>query len=78
MSFAPLGGGPPAIVSEEGPWSLFRLLQRSQLTPGGQPDLFEVTLGAGGHSARFRLKAGSVDNPFDLSLLGGFACPASL
>jgi len=78
VSFAPLGGGPPAIVSEEGPWSLFRLLQRSQLTPGGQPDLFEVTLGAGGHSARFRLKAGSVDNPFDLSLLGGFACPASL
>ena len=27
---------------------------------------------------RFRLKAGSVDNPFDLGLLGGFSCPASL
>ena len=78
MSFAPLGGGPPVISSAEGPWSLFRLLQRSQLASDGQPDLFEVTLAAGGHSASFRLKAGSVDNPFDLSLLEGFACPASL
>lgn len=78
VSFAPLDGGPPVIASAEGPWSLFRLLQRSQLASGGQPDLFEVTLAAGGHSARFRLQAGSVDNPFDLSLLGGFACPTSL
>ncbi|MGE3741329.1 MAG: type VI secretion system membrane subunit TssM, partial [Geminicoccaceae bacterium] len=78
VSFAPLGGGPPVTDSAEGPWSLFRLLQRAQLASGGQPDLFEVTLAAGGHSARFRLKAGSVDNPFDLSLLGGFQCPASL
>ena len=78
ISFAPLGGGAPVIDSVEGPWSLFRLLQRSQMTSGGQPDLFEVTLAAAGHSARFKLKAGSVDNPFDLSLLGGFACPNSL
>ncbi len=78
LSFAPVGGGPPVTVVKEGAWSLFRLLQESSLTMAGQPDLFELTMVAAGHSARFRLKAGSVDNPFDLSLLGGFSCPVTL
>lgn len=78
LSFAPVAGGPPATLVKEGAWSLFRLLHEGRLSPSGQPDLFEVALAAGGHAARFRLKAGSVDNPFDLGLLGGFSCPASL
>ena len=76
LTFAPVGGGPPVIV-KEGAWSLFRLLHEAASRCDGQPDLFEVTMNGGGHSARFRLKAGSVENPFDLDLLG-FACPDGL
>ena len=57
---------------------MFRLLHEADFRRTGQPDLFEVELAAGGHRARFRLKAASVDNPFDLTLLAGFACPEAL
>ncbi|MDW8370739.1 MAG: type VI secretion system membrane subunit TssM [Geminicoccaceae bacterium] len=78
LSFAPLDGGPPATVIKEGAWSLFRLMQEGELKGLGQPDLFELALRAGRHRARFRLKAGSVENPFDLGLFAGFACPEGL
>lgn len=78
LSFAPVGGGPPSTTAQEGSWSLFRLLQQGQLRGAGQPDLFEIRFVSGERSARFRLKAGSVDNPFDLALLAGFACPEGL
>lgn len=78
LSFAPLDGGPPVTVVQEGAWSLFRLIHRGEVRAAGQPDLFEVTLGAGRHRARFRLRAGSVENPFDLGLFSGFACPEAL
>jgi type VI secretion system protein ImpL len=73
-----VGGGAPSTIAKEGAWSLFRLLHEAEFKRTGQPDLFEVGLAAGGHQARFRLKAGSVDNPFDLALLAGFACPEAL
>ena len=78
LSFAPLDGSAPTSEVEQGAWGLFRLLQRSRLRQQGQPDLFEVTLSAAGHSARFGLRAGSVENPFNTSLLAGFACPEGL
>jgi type VI secretion system protein ImpL len=78
LSFAAVGGGTPATIVREGAWSLFRLLHEAEFRRTGQPDLFEVALAAGGHRARFRLRAGSVDNPFDLTLLAGFACPETL
>jgi type VI secretion system protein ImpL len=78
LSFAPLDGSAPASEVEQGPWGLFRLLQRSRLRQQGQPDLFAVTLAAGGHSVSFALRASSVDNPFNTSLLVGFSCPEGL
>jgi type VI secretion system protein ImpL len=78
LSFAPLDGGPPVSLVREGAWSLFRLLQDGQLRGLGPPDLFELGLGSGRHRVRFRLKAASVENPFDLGLLAGFACPEAL
>jgi type VI secretion system protein ImpL len=53
-------------------------LREGMLQPTDQPDLFHLTLSAGGHWARFELHAGSVYNPFDLALLGGFRCPARM
>ena len=78
LSFAPLDGGPPVSLVREGAWSLFRLMQDGQLRGLGPPDVFELGLGSGRHRVRFRLKAASVENPFDLGLLAGFACPEAL
>ena len=73
-----LDGGPPVSLVREGAWSLFRLMQDGQLRGLGPPDVFELGLGSGRHRVRFRLKAASVENPFDLGLLAGFACPEAL
>ena len=78
LSFAPTGGEPPATMVKEGPWALFRILNEGRLQRTEQPDVFEVEVGAGGHSLRLRLRAASVENPFDLRVLSGFACPENL
>jgi type VI secretion system protein ImpL len=78
VSFVPFGGGPPVTDVSEGPWSLFRLLYRRNFQPTAQPDVFEAEIAAGGHSLRLRLRAASVENPFDPRLLAGFTCPGSL
>ncbi|WP_372623346.1 type VI secretion system membrane subunit TssM [Falsiroseomonas sp.] len=79
LSFAPSGGGPPLTVLREGPWALFRLLHESgRFARTDQPDLFVVELAAGGYALSLRLRAASVENPFNLSLFAGFACPEGL
>ncbi len=78
LTFFPVTQAAPAVLTREGAWSWFRLLREGALEPTGQPDLFYVTLSAGGHWARFELRAASVYNPFDLALLGGFRCPPGI
>ncbi|MGF7212414.1 type VI secretion system protein ImpL [Skermanella aerolata] len=78
LSFARVDGETPATAVEDGPWALFRMLRKGQITPSGQPDQFEVVLQTGNHEARFSLRAGSVKNPFDPTLLRGFSCPEAL
>jgi len=78
LSFAPVGGGPPVSITRDGPWALFRLLQAGRLQPTEQPDIFEADLSSGGHTLRVRLRAASVENPFDLRVLSGFSCPEGL
>ena len=70
--------GPPATLTLEGPWSLFRLLQQGSITSDGQPDRFVLTLRHAGHQATFKLQAFSVDNAFNPNLLIGFSCPEGL
>jgi type VI secretion system protein ImpL len=62
----------------EGAWAWFRLVDESGLETAGTPERFTITFRAGGFSARYELKAGSVDNPFHLPELRAFACPDSL
>ena len=45
------------------------------LTKTAQPDVFNLRLSAQGYSASFDLRANSVENPFDLTMFSGFACP---
>ena len=78
LDFVPLDGSTPVAVSKEGAWSLFRLLQEAQFEKTDQPDKFFVTIAHAGHLVRFQLKAGSVENPFNLAVLSGFDCPGGL
>jgi type VI secretion system protein ImpL len=78
LTFFPVFQAVPVEVTREGDWSWFRLLREGAVEPSDQPDLFHLTLSAGGHWARFELRAASVYNPFDLDLLGSFRCPSGI
>ena len=63
------------LTSETGAWAWLRLVRKGQLSATTQSDLFNLRLGLSGFSASFELRAGSVDNPFDLKMFGNFKCP---
>jgi type VI secretion system protein ImpL len=75
LSFAPIGAG-PVTVTKEGAWSWFRLLNEAQFRGTNLADRFTVTFSADGYQAGFELAAGSIANPFDLTLFENFRCPA--
>jgi type VI secretion system protein ImpL len=62
----------------EGPWALFRMLDRAQVQPTPQPEKMLVTLNVEGRRAQFELVSASVQNPFRLPELEQFRCPAKL
>ncbi|NJD06842.1 MAG: type VI secretion system membrane subunit TssM [Methylococcaceae bacterium] len=64
---------------KEGTWAFFRLLDEISVEQTGLPDRFNLTFQAEGFSARYELRAGSVNNPFNtLDQLQGFRCPEGL
>jgi type VI secretion system protein ImpL len=75
LAFTPLDGTGDVMASESGAWAWLRLIRRGNLGKTSLPELFTLTLSAGGHSATFELRAASVENPFDLSMFGNFRCP---
>jgi type VI secretion system protein ImpL len=75
LSFQPIDGSPEVMVSETGAWAFLRLLRENRLQPTDLPELFRLRLAARGHYADFELRAGSVENPFDLQMFASFACP---
>ncbi|MDR5806860.1 type VI secretion system membrane subunit TssM [Caballeronia sp. LZ019] len=62
----------------EGPWALFRMFDRVDVQPTGQPERFVVTFDIEGRKARFEVTANSVENPFRLADLRAFSCPERL
>jgi type VI secretion system protein ImpL len=63
----------------EGTWAFFRLLDENTVEQTGLPDRFTLTFQAEGFTARYELRAGSVNNPFNtLDQLQGFRCPEGL
>lgn len=74
LTFEPVDGSPEVIETERGPWAWLRMA-RGRLTPGALPDVFNLRLTAGGHSAQFNLRAASVNNPFDFTIFSSFTCP---
>jgi type VI secretion system protein ImpL len=73
----PSASGGSGLVTE-GPWALFRLLDRLQVEPGAAPERFRVIFNVDGRKAVFEVTTSSVRNPFRLRELEDFACPAKL
>ena len=62
----------------EGPWALFRMFDRVQITPTMQPEKFDVTFNVEGRKIQFEVITSSVQNPFRLQELQRFTCPGRL
>jgi len=77
VSLAPPTATDNGVVTE-GPWALFRLFDRMQLSPAGSAERFNVVLNVGGRKATFTITSSSVQNPFRLPELSSFACPGGL
>src|SRR3954463_4240111 len=67
--------GAPAIASE-GPWALFRVLDKGTAQPGTQPGLVRLAFAPDAkRSATLELQPTSVNNPFQSRELYQFQCP---
>ena len=78
LVFTPLGAAAPVSLSAEGPWALFRLLDKAVMSSSGTADRYKVDFNAQGMVASFELQAASVFNPFRPGAFGGIQCLAGL
>jgi type VI secretion system protein ImpL len=62
----------------DGPWALFRLLEKAQLENAGSPEKFFVTFNIENRRTRFEVTANSVQNPLRVRELLEFSCPEGL
>ena len=76
LVFEPPPRNGTGVLSESGPWAMFRLFSRGVLSPAGSPDRYTLTFTLGERSASFELRAGSVMNPFAPGVLREFRCPS--
>ena len=67
-----------SAISEDGPWALFKMLDKAEIEPTSLPDRFLVTFQIEGRTATFDLRASSVFNPFRLQALERFECSERL
>ena len=67
------GSGPGPSKAYEGPWAVFRFIDDSAPTPKTDTR-FQLTVSAGGQTARLLLDASSIRNPFADPLLAKFRC----
>lgn len=67
----------PRSLSENGPWALFRLLDKADIT-GVSSSAVDVRFRVDDGDMRYRLHAASNTNPFTQQLLAGYRIPRSL
>lgn len=63
------------VISRDGPWAFFRLLDAAQIRPTSAADRKQVFFSIGGRVAIFRLQSPTVLDPFSLPALVNFSCP---
>jgi type VI secretion system protein ImpL len=79
VTMTPAGGGNGQVIEKDGPWALLRLFDPpTRVVPSGQPDKFSLIFSSPSGNASFQLNASSVRNPFTLTALRAFRCPATL
>ncbi|HVG04639.1 MAG TPA: type VI secretion system membrane subunit TssM, partial [Burkholderiaceae bacterium] len=78
LQIEPKRVGAEAGLVFEGPWALFRLLDRAQIDTGPQPERFKVTFNVDNRKTMFEVVASSVQNPFRFRELEQFECPTRL
>jgi type VI secretion system protein ImpL len=66
--------GEQALVSEKGPWSLFRLLDAAYLQQISDSKHFSVLFDLNGNAARYQLIADNAINPFIPNFISQFNC----
>jgi type VI secretion system protein ImpL len=76
LVFNPPPRGGTGVISETGPWAMFRLFSRGTLQQAGSPERYLLSFSLGERSAVFEIRAGSVMNPFAPGVLQDFRCPS--
>jgi type VI secretion system protein ImpL len=74
---------PPAVVGAsgqvaDGPWALFRVMEKAQLENSGLPEKFFVTFNIENRRTRFEVTTNSVQSPLRVRELQEFSCPEGL
>ncbi|SEK03202.1 type VI secretion system protein ImpL [Cribrihabitans marinus] len=77
VSFQPDKRNIESVLSRDGPWAWFRLLDAAEVRRTNVSDRKKVIFNVGGRIAIFQLQSGSVINPFALPALQKFSCPTS-
>ena len=75
--FEPTTSAAESVLSRDGPWAAFRLLDAAEVRNTNVSDRKRVIFNVGGRIAIFELQSGSVLNPFSLPALSKFSCPSS-
>uniref|UniRef100_UPI002E7689B9 ImcF-related family protein n=1 Tax=Collimonas silvisoli TaxID=2825884 RepID=UPI002E7689B9 len=65
-------------IITNGPWALFRLLERGTLSNSGVAGRSMVTFDVDGRKARIGLDTGNLPNPLISDVLRGFVCPGNI
>ncbi len=80
VGFAGIQLKPPSqrsesVLSRNGPWAWFRLLDAAELRRTSASDRKQVIFNVGGRLAVYEMQSGSILNPFALPALNDFSCP---
>jgi type VI secretion system protein ImpL len=78
LQISPIAASGSSGQTTDGPWALFRTLDKARLEGGGAPEKFIATFNIDNRKARFEVTANSVQHPIRLRELQSFACPGGL
>lgn len=76
VTLSTVPGAAPQVF--DGPWGLFRLFERFELVPSGQPERFGLNMALEGRRARLEVTSTSVLNPFRMREMQQFRCPSAV
>jgi len=78
LQMAWAAGGNMSDFVFDGPWALFRLLDRVRVEPGATPDRVQLTFDVEGRKARLEVRSDAPVNPLSRQDLEQFECPRRL